>query len=63
MLPRFFYWKMELILTTGIHLGLLIPALVTTIKPRFTDTGLIRTPRYYGQFALSLGKQSAYIFT
>ena len=26
------------------------------------DTRLIRTPRYYGQFALSLGKQSPYIF-
>ena len=27
----------------------------------FTDTGLIRT--YYGQFALSLGKDSLYIFS
>ena len=43
--------------STGIHLGLLIPALVTTVKPR------LRTPHYYGQFAVSLGKQSAYIFT
>ena len=33
-----------------------------TDKPRFTDTRLIRTPHYYGQFALSLGKESPYIF-
>ena len=58
MLPRFFYWKTELILITGIHQGPLIPAL----KPRFTDIRLIPTPHYYGQFALSLEKQSAYIF-
>ena len=34
----------------------------TTVKPRFTDTCLIRSPHYYGQFALSLGKK-ALIFT
>ena len=33
-----------------------------TVKPRFTDTLLIRTPHYYKQFALSLGKESPYIF-
>ena len=33
------------------------------VKPRFTDTRLIRTPHYYGQFALSLGKESPYIFS
>ena len=27
-------------------------------KPRFTDTRLIRTPRYYGHFSLSLGKKA-----
>ena len=27
------------------------------------STRLIRTPRYYGQFALSLGKESPYIFS
>ena len=27
-----------------------------TVEPSFTDTRLIRTPRYYGQFSLSLGK-------
>ena len=27
-----------------------------TVEPRFTDTRLIRTPRYYGHFSLSLGK-------
>ena len=26
------------------------------VEPSFTDTYLIRTPRYYGQFSLSLGK-------
>ena len=34
-----------------------------TVKLRFTDTRLIRTPHYYRQFALSLGKESPYIFT
>ena len=34
-----------------------------TVKLRFTDTRLIRTPNYYRQFALSLGKESSYIFT
>ena len=28
------------------------------VKPCFTDTCLIRTPHYYGQFALSLGEES-----
>ena len=35
-----------------------------TVKTRFTpDTCLIQTPHFYGQFALSLGKQSPYIFS
>ena len=34
-----------------------------TVKPCFTDTRLICTPHYYGQFALSLGKESPYIFS
>ena len=29
----------------------------------FTDTGLIRTPHYYGQFSLSMAKESPYIFS
>ena len=35
------------------------------VKPRFTNTRLIRTPHYmyYGQFALSLGKESPYILS
>ena len=33
-----------------------------TVKPRFTDIRLIRTLHCYGQFALSLGKESPYIF-
>ena len=28
----------------------------STVEPNFTDAYLIRSPRYYGQFALSLGK-------
>ena len=32
------------------------------VKPRFMETCLIWTPHYYGQFALSLGKESPYIF-
>ena len=35
-----------------------------TVKTRFTpDTCLIQTPHFYGQFALSLAKQSPYIFS
>ena len=35
-----------------------------TVKTRFTpDTCLIQTPHFYGQFALSLGKQSPYILS
>ena len=33
-----------------------------TVETRFTDTRLVRTPHYYGQFALSMGKESPYIF-
>ena len=35
----------------------------TQSNPRFMDTLLIWTPHYYGQFALSLGKESPYIFS
>ena len=35
-----------------------------TVKPRFTDCArVIRTTHYYGQFALSLGKENPYIFS
>ena len=34
-----------------------------TVKPYIMDTSLIRTPHYYGQFSLSLGKESSYIFS
>ena len=38
--------------------------LLHTVKPRFTlDTLLIRTPHFYGEFALSLRKQSPYILS
>ena len=39
------------------------PFNTATFKPHFTDTRLIQTPHYYGQFALSLGKKSPYIFS
>ena len=29
-----------------------------TVKPDLTDTHIIRTPHYYGQFALFLGKKA-----
>ena len=35
----------------------------STVKPRFTDTRFIQTPHYYGQFVLSPGKESPYIFS
>ena len=35
----------------------------TTVKHRLTGTRLIRIPHYNGQFALSLGKESPYIFS
>ena len=31
--------------------------------PPYTDTRLIRTPHYYGQFAVSLGKENPNIFS
>ena len=34
-----------------------------TVKLRFMDMRLTRTPHYYGQFALPLGKESPYIFS
>ena len=34
-----------------------------TVTPHLTDIHLIWTPHYYGQFALSLGKESPYIFS
>ena len=34
-----------------------------TVKNRFTDTRLIRTPYYHGQFPLSLGKESPCVFS
>ena len=33
----------------------------STLKPRLTKTRLIRTPHYYGQFALSLGKALTFL--
>ena len=37
--------------------------IIYTVKPRFKDTRLIRTPQYHGQFALSLGNESTNIFS
>ena len=42
---------------TGIRSG------TCAVKPHFTDTRLIRKPRYYGQFVWSPGKESSYIFS
>ena len=36
---------------------------IITIKPRFTNTLLIRTLHYYVQFALSMWKESPYNLT
>ena len=36
---------------------------LVTEEPRFTDTRLIQTLHYYGQFALSLVKEGPYIFS
>ena len=33
------------------------PTFWITVKPRFTDTRVIRTHRYFGQFSLSLGER------
>ena len=35
----------------------------STVKPRFTGTRFIQTHHYYGQFVLSLGKKSPYVFS
>ena len=39
----------------------LIFAITNTVEPRSTDTRLIRTPGYYGQFRLS--RRKSYIFS
>ena len=36
---------------------------ITSVEPRITDIRLIRTPRYYGQFALSLRKAHTFSLT
>ena len=41
----------------------LLLILVSNVKPCFVDTRLIWTPHYYSQFALSLGKETPYIFS
>ena len=38
-------------------------AVYGTVKPRSMDTRMTRTPHYCAQFALSLGKESPYIFS
>ena len=44
------------------HLFFINVGYLYTVKPCFTDTCLIQT-HYYRQFALSLGKQSPFIFS
>jgi len=34
-----------------------------TVKPWFTNTGLIQSPHYYGHFSLSLGKAFTFFLT
>ena len=34
-----------------------------TVEPNFPTPPFIQTPHYYGQFALSLGNKSPYIFS
>ena len=43
--------------------GFELPGFDCKVNPRFTDTRLIRTPHNYGQFSLSLGKESPHIFS
>ena len=45
------------------NLALRSVAWSTWYSSRCTETHLIRTPHYYGQFALSLGKEIPYIFS
>ena len=40
----------------SVHSGALVATFVYTVEPRSTDTRLIRTPRYYGQFRWSRRK-------
>ena len=53
------------VLTVPLSLRNRIPVFheTDTVKLRFTKTRIIRTPHCYGQFALSLGKESPYIFS
>ena len=46
----------------GVGMGYAVPSYFVQDRG-LTDTRFIRTPHYYGQFALSLGKESPYIFS
>ena len=46
----------------GVGMGYAVPAYFVQDRG-LTDTRFIRTPHYYGQFALSLGKERPYIFS
>ena len=41
----------------------ILAVLTIAVEPRFADTRLIRTPHYYGQFPLSLGKAHTFFLT
>ena len=53
------YASGHLVITDSLHCPWGKKALTYSLN----STRLIRTPHYYGQFALSLGKESLYIFS
>ena len=52
MVKRFNFMQSKVVLTYKVN---------STVEHRSTDTRLIRTPRYYGQFSLPRRKASSYI--
>ena len=66
------HFKSSCLRTRGCHSNNVISTIVLynleffkqlgcTVETRFSDTRLIRTPRYYEQFPLSLGKEKPYL--
>ena len=54
----YFFSNLTLTLNSDYHL---LTFNCVVVSPCFTDTYLIWTPHYYGQFPLSLGKENPYI--
>ena len=67
VLGRVVPWVAAVVVTVAVPISVAavvastsFPGFSSIVKPHVTDTHLIWTPCYYGQFALSPGKESSY---